>query len=187
MVSSKLILSLAAAVSGALALVADDDFALRLIARQAPGTPEYNCHDNCGKSSGLYADRVLTETRPGNPPSARVDVRLQGRDLLGRLQGVPAMRGPRQQQHLVILRQLVDPGRPGLRPVDHASGWQAGRRRACGSGRRCHHGVQHQVVDHGCAAGVDSCPEHRFDHDCLGRIIGFGRHADSDHCEDDHG
>ena len=26
----------------------------RLLKRQEPGTPEYNCHDNCGKTDSTY-------------------------------------------------------------------------------------------------------------------------------------
>jgi hypothetical protein len=41
-----------AAVASAVAATADADLQLfsRLLKRQAPGSPEYNCHDNCGQA-----------------------------------------------------------------------------------------------------------------------------------------
>jgi hypothetical protein len=37
-----------AAIPFTLALAAEDEVFAALLRRQAPGTPEYNCHDNCG-------------------------------------------------------------------------------------------------------------------------------------------
>jgi hypothetical protein len=37
-----------AVVVNALGLQAEEDIFAALLKRQAPGTPSYNCHDNCG-------------------------------------------------------------------------------------------------------------------------------------------
>ena len=42
-----------AAVANALGLQAEEDIFAALLKRQAPGTPSYNCHDNCGQAITL--------------------------------------------------------------------------------------------------------------------------------------
>lgn len=60
----------------------------RLLKRQEPGTPAYNCHDNCGK--WLISDRTVVikkaltnflNARPGHYPGAKQCRCLQRRDI----------------------------------------------------------------------------------------------------------
>jgi hypothetical protein len=51
MVASRFVLTGFAAIACTSALLAEEDVFVTLLKRQAPGTPEYNCHDNCGSST----------------------------------------------------------------------------------------------------------------------------------------
>jgi hypothetical protein len=49
MVFSKMLIACFVAIAAATQLHAEDAVFAALLKRQAPGTPSYNCHDNCGK------------------------------------------------------------------------------------------------------------------------------------------
>lgn len=49
MITLRWVLGAVAAASVASASTDELQFFSRLLKRQDPGTPEYNCHDNCGK------------------------------------------------------------------------------------------------------------------------------------------
>jgi len=50
MIAFKILIVGFAAIASATSLHADDAVFAALFKRQAPGTPSYNCHDNCGMS-----------------------------------------------------------------------------------------------------------------------------------------
>jgi hypothetical protein len=50
MLATQLVLAGLAALASASSLHPDDAYFATLLKRQAPGTPSYNCHDNCGTS-----------------------------------------------------------------------------------------------------------------------------------------
>ena len=67
-------------LAASLSTAEGDELSAMLLKRQAPGTPEYNCHDNCGKTlrspspesiPGCFpSNNASPSRRPGRHPDA---------------------------------------------------------------------------------------------------------------------